>query len=326
MKKGKTRAQVVVKSARSQVAGTRARWPALFAAAFVRLFFHVLVAGRFWSAEFIPYWAAIANRKRNKFRAPDKSKMRTPHSPLPNDKPSSSPTAWFAPTHWSVVLAAGRGDSSTSQAALEKLCRIYWPPLYAYVRRRKFSLEDAQDLTQEFFARFLAGNYLETVRRSRGKFRSYLLAALQHFLANEWDKARTAKRGGGQIALPLHDLGAENRYRLMADLDRTPEEIFDQSWALALLEQARGRLRDEYAAAGKERRFEQLVGFLPGAAMPLSYPEAARQLGLAEEAVRSEVCRLRKRYRELVRLEIAQTVTTPAEIEEKVRYLIAVLS
>jgi RNA polymerase sigma factor (sigma-70 family) len=233
---------------------------------------------------------------------------------------------WFATTHWSVVLAAGQGGSRGSQTALEKLCCIYWPPLYAYVRRRKFSPEDAQDLTQEFFARFLAGNYLESVRQSRGKFRSYLLAALQHFLANEWEKARTAKRGGGLTALPLDDLGAENLYHLVASPDRTPEEVYDQSWALALLEQARNRLRDEYVAAGKDHRFKQLVAFLPGAALPLSYPEIARQLGLAEEAVRSEVSRLRKRYRELVRLEIAQTVATPAEIEEEVRYLIAVVS
>jgi RNA polymerase sigma-70 factor (ECF subfamily) len=243
-----------------------------------------------------------------------------------NARNSDTQAAWFATTHWIVVLAAGRGDSSASQAALEKLCRIYWPPLYAYVRRRKFKPEDAQDLTQEFFARFLAGNYLETVQQSRGKFRSYLLAALQHFLANEWEKARTAKRGGGQIALPLDDLGAENRYRLVADLDRTPEEVYDQSWALALLEQARCQLRDEYATAGKDHRFEHLVAFLPGATFPMSYPEAARQLGLAEEGVRSEVSRLRKRYRELVRLEIAQTVATPAEIEDEVRYLIAVMS
>ena len=164
------------------------------------------------------------------------------------------------------------------------------------------------------------------MQQSRGKFRSYLLTALQHFLANEWDKARAAKRGGGHITFSLDDLDAESLYHLVANPDRTPEEVYDQSWAWALLEQVRTRLRDEYAAGGKDQRFEHLVQFLPGAASPMSYAEVARQLGVSEEAVRSEVYRLRKRYRELVRLEIAQTVATPAEIEEEVRYLIAVLS
>ena len=231
----------------------------------------------------------------------------------------------FTTTHWSVIVAAGEENSPTSEAALEKLCRIYWSPLYAYVRRRQFSPEDSQDLTQEFFTRFLAGNYLRNVQQNRGKFRSYLLKALQHFLANEWDRSHAAKRNQDQIAFSLDEFDAENRYNLVANPDCTPEEVFDQSWAWALLEQARTRLRDEYTASGKEQRFKQLVAFLPGAANSMNYSEAAQRLGLSLEAVWSEVSRLRKRYRELVRLEIAQTVTTPAEIEEEVRYLLAVL-
>ena len=222
-------------------------------------------------------------------------------------------------------MAAGQENSPASAAALEKLCRIYWSPLYAYVRRRQFSAEDAQDLTQEFFTRFLAGNYLRNVQQNRGKFRSYLLKALQHFLANEWDKAHAAKRDQDQIAFSLDELHAENRYSLVSNPDWTPEEVYDQSWAWALLEQVRTRLRDEYTAGGKEQRYEHLVQFLPGAANAMNYNEAAQRLGLSLEAVWSEVSRLRKRYRELVRMEIAQTVATPAEIEEEVRYLISVL-
>jgi RNA polymerase sigma-70 factor (ECF subfamily) len=234
-------------------------------------------------------------------------------------------SGWFVTTHWSVVLAAGQRDSGPAQAALEHLCRAYWTPLYTYVRRRNYSAEDAQDLTQEFFARFLSKNYLQTAQPSRGRFRSFLLGALQHFLANEWDKARAAKRGGGRAAIPLDDLSAENLYRAVSARERTPEESYDQSWALALLEQVRQRLREEYTRAGKGRQFDHWVAFLPGEASPLSYAQAGQRLGLSEEAVRSEVYRLRKRYRELVRLEVGQTVATPGEIEDELRHLIAVL-
>jgi RNA polymerase sigma-70 factor (ECF subfamily) len=238
---------------------------------------------------------------------------------------SAGPTA-FTTTHWSVVLAAGDTRSPDQAQALEKLCRAYWYPLYAFVRRQGFNAADAQDLTQEFFARLLAGNYLRNVQRSQGKFRSYLLGALKHFLANEWDKAQAAKRGGGQVAFSFEELDAENLYGLVAKPDWAPEEVYDQSWAWALLEQVRTRLRDEYTAGGKVERFELLVQFLPGAANAMKYDEVALRLNLSLEAVWSEVHRLRKRYRELVRLEIAQTVATPAEIEEEVRYLIGVLS
>ncbi len=239
---------------------------------------------------------------------------------------SGARAPWFVTTHWSVVLAAGRAESDSARASLEKLCRTYWAPLYTYVRRRNYHPEDAQDLTQEFFARFLSKNYLQTVEPGRGSFRGFLLTAMQHFLANEWDKARAAKRGAGQSPIPLEELSAENLYRAVSVQERTPEETYDQSWALALLEQVRHRLCDEYTRAGKGPQFDQWLRFLPGEASPLSYAETAQLLGLTEEAVRSEVYRLRKRYRELVRHEVAQTVATPGEIEEELRYLIAVLA
>ena len=233
---------------------------------------------------------------------------------------------WFTSTHWSVVLAAGQEDSPSAQAALEKLCQVYWPPLYAYARRRKFNPEDSQDLTQEFFARFLAGNYLRTVHQSRGKFRCYLLKAFQHFLSNEWDKTRAIKRGAGKSAIPLDDLNAEHLYNLVATNNQTPEESYDQSWAFALLEHVQVQLKKEYHDVDKSDRFDHLVQFLPGESSPISYVDAARQMEISEEAVRSEVYRLRKRYRELVRHSIAQTVATPADIDEEVHYLITVLS
>jgi len=239
---------------------------------------------------------------------------------------SGARSAWFTTTHWSVVLTAGQADSGASQAALEKLCRTYWTPIYAYARRRNYQPADAQDLTQEFFARFLSKNYIKTVQPGRGKFRAFLLTALQHFLANEWDKTQAAKRGGGKYHLPLDELSAEHLYQMMAASERPPEEIYDRSWAWAVLEQVRERLRAEYAAGGKDHRFDQWMRFLPGEASALSYAETGRQLGLTEEAVRSEVYRLRKRYRELLRQEIAQTVAMPGEVDEEVRYLINVLS
>lgn len=235
-------------------------------------------------------------------------------------------SAWFVTTHWSVVLTAGQADSGASQVALEKLCRTYWAPLYAYVRRRNYQPEDAQDLTQEFFTRCLSKGYLKNVQQGRGKFRGFLLTALKHFLANERDKAQAAKRGGGRCHIPLDELSAENLYQLMPAAERTPEEIYDQSWAWTVLKQVRDRLREEYANGGNGRCFEHWLPFLPGEASLLSYAEAGRQLGLTEEAVRSEVYRLRKRYRELLRREISQTVATPGEIEEELRYLISVLS
>jgi len=232
----------------------------------------------------------------------------------------------FVTTHWSVVLSAVDTSAPGAQDALEKLCRTYWYPLYAYVRRQGHNPEDAQDLTQAFFARFLEKKYFRLANRERGRFRTFLLTSLKNFLVNEWDRARAAKRGGGAIHLPLDGLAAENQYSREPSHDLTAEKIYEQSWALAVLDQVRSRLQTEYAADGKAERFRQLEPFLPGEKGELSYAQAARLLGVAEAAVKSEVHRLKKRYRQLLRAEIAQTVTTGSEIDDEVRHLIDVVS
>jgi RNA polymerase sigma factor (sigma-70 family) len=227
----------------------------------------------------------------------------------------------FATTRWTVVLAAGRKSTPQADVALEELCRTYWYPLYAYVRRQGHSKADAEDLVQGFFARFLEKNYLEGLRSERGKFRAFLLAALKHFLANQWDKSQRQKRGGQATHLSLDWQSADARYQLEPPDHATPDKIFDREWALALLERVITRLGDECAAEGKARLFEQLKACLTMGKGAIPYLEAAQALGLAEGAVRVAVHRLRKRYRELLREEIAQTVSEPAQLEEELRAL-----
>lgn len=245
----------------------------------------------------------------------------------PSDGVESSPEGprLFLTTHWSVVLAAGQGEAPGAQAALEKLCRTYWYSLYAYVRREGYNGPDAQDLTQEFFARLLAKNYLGQVAPQKGKFRSFLLAALRHFLSDQRDRDRALKRGGGAECFSLDAQSAEERYRLEPVERMDAEKIYERRWAMTLLEQALTRLRSEALAAGKAEQFESLRGFVAGE-NDVSCSEAAATLGLSESAVKSVVHRLRQRYRELVREEIAHTVTDPAEIDTEIRYLIAVVS
>ncbi|HRY50592.1 MAG TPA: sigma-70 family RNA polymerase sigma factor [Candidatus Paceibacterota bacterium] len=218
----------------------------------------------------------------------------------------------FATTHWSVVLAAGQGIDPRATEALACLCRTYWYPLYAYVRREGFGAPEAQDLTQEFFARLLAKNCLGQVGPQKGKFRSFLLAALRHFLSDQRDRARAAKRGGGAKVLSLDAQEAEERYRL-EPVDRLDaEKIYERRWAMTLLGQALSRLRDESVVAGKAEWFERLREFVSGES-EVSCGEAAAQLGQTESAVKSAVHRLRQRYRELVREEIAYTVADPGQ-------------
>jgi RNA polymerase sigma factor (sigma-70 family) len=232
----------------------------------------------------------------------------------------------FATTHWSVVLATADQDSPQAAVAVEQLCRTYWYPLYAYVRHRGQSPEDSKDLTQEFFYRLLQGNYLARVDPSKGKFRSFLLAAMNHFLANEWDRARTLKRGGKVTFLSLDELQAERRYQCEDFAGRSPEETYEKMWALALLDQVLGRLREETAAAGHLARFEELKGVLMGESSALTYAEMALKLGTTEATLKVAMQRLRKRYAELLSEQIAQTVPGPEEVEDELRHLYSVLS
>jgi len=220
-------------------------------------------------------------------------------------------------------VAAGGRNSPAAAEALENLCRTYWYPLYAYLRRRGYEAPDAEDLTQEFFARLLEKDFPAGITPEGGKFRSYLLTALNHFLVNEWKSRQASKRGGGKRLLSWDELGAEDRYRLEPAEQMTPEKLFERRWASALLDQVRKRLQAEYAADGKTRFYEPLQACLTGAERLLPYADLAAQLGLSESGVKMAVHRLRRRYGELLRLEIGQTVSRPEEIEEELRCLIA---
>lgn len=243
----------------------------------------------------------------------------------PMDAPAAVGQPLFATTHWSVVLAAAEEASPGAAAALERLCRAYWYPLYAYVRRRGSSPEDAQDLTQEFFLRLLRKHYLGQVDPAKGKFRSFLLAAFTHFLANEWDRARTVKRGGRISFLSLNHDSAEQRLAEMST-EHSPDQIFERSWALALLHEVLGRLREETNRSGRAKHFEVLKQFLTGEKPADSYTKLADKLGTHEAALRKEVQRLRQRYGELLREEIAGTVGHPGEVEKELCHLFTVLS
>lgn len=241
--------------------------------------------------------------------------------------PAGAPAhAVFVTTQWSAVLAAGRADTTHARSALEQLCRHYWHPLYAYVRRAGCSREEAEDLTQEFFARLLAQNTVARADPARGRFRSFLLASLKNFLANEWDKARARKRGGGAQLLPLEFDTAETRCAQPVAPGDTPDRAFDRQWALTLLDVVLGRLRREYADAGREDLFLGLKDTLTGGRAEIPYRDLGVRLALSEGAVKGAAHRLRRRYRELLRAEIANTVAGPEEVEEELRQLFAALS
>jgi RNA polymerase sigma factor (sigma-70 family) len=238
----------------------------------------------------------------------------------------NSTAATFATTHWSVVLAAGQSADAQASEALEQLCRTYWYPLYAFVRRQGRSPEDAQDLTQGFFAHLLRKDFLSGVGPEKGRFRSFLLACLKHFLADEWEKARTAKRGGNCPEMRLELAGAEGRYQLEACVEADAESLYERRWALDLLDQVLNRLRHEAVASGREAVFNELQGSLLGERSTETYVQLGARLSMSETAVKVTVHRLRQRYRELLREEIAHTVTRPDEIDEEMRYLFEVVS
>jgi RNA polymerase sigma-70 factor (ECF subfamily) len=237
----------------------------------------------------------------------------------------SSRHEWFLTTHWSVVLAAGRSDSTRARQALETLCRAYWYPLYVFVRRLGQAPHDAEDLVQSFFAQCLEKNYLGAAEQAKGRFRSFLLIALKRFLANEWDKARARKRGGSTPPISLDALTAEQRYALEPSERLSADRLFERRWALTLLEQVLARLSAEQIATGRADAFEVLKECLTGG-RETSYAELATRLGTNEGAVKVAVHRLRRRYRELLEAEIANTVGSPEEVAEERRYLLSVLS
>ena len=231
----------------------------------------------------------------------------------------------FRTTHWSVVLAAGDSASPKAAEALEKLCRTYWYPLYAHVRRRGYGPHDAQDLTQGFFARLLARHDLGSVHPHKGRFRSFLLAALQHFLADEWDKSSAQKRGGKVATLPLDGTSAEHSYQQEPADELSPEKIYDRRWALTVLERAQANLETEFAADGKGHLYEALKIFLSGEKPQPTHAQVAARLGKSTDAVRCAVQRLRQRYGELIRAEVAHTVASPGHVDEEIRFLLAVI-
>ncbi|MEI6193113.1 MAG: sigma-70 family RNA polymerase sigma factor [Verrucomicrobiota bacterium] len=234
---------------------------------------------------------------------------------------SSAPGDVFATTHWTVVLAAGQRHTPQSNGALEELCRAYWFPLYAYVRRRGHNKEDAEDLVQAFFARFLAKNHLTGLNAERGRFRAFLLASLKHFLANEWDKVQAQKRGGGVAPLSLDWQTADTKFQVAATNEPSPDKAFDREWALVLLAKVIERLQQESAADGKAKLFAELKSFLMAGKNETAQSEVAKALGMEEGAVRVAVHRLRKRYRVLLRDEIAQTLADESSVDEEMRAL-----
>jgi len=242
----------------------------------------------------------------------------------PNAPPLTS--QGFTSTHWSVVLSAQAPDSPDTVAALERLCRTYWPALYAYVRREGHPPADAEDLTQSFFARFLEKRFLQDVNRDKGRFRSFLLKTLNHFLADEWRHARAEKQGGSRPVISINAEEWETRYGHELSSDETPERLFERRWAMALFDQALRRLGEECVRADKGRQFDLLKEFLSSPSNDGAYADAAMKLGLSERAVAVQVHRLRRRYGALVREEVAHTVAGPEEVEEELHHLLDVLS
>jgi RNA polymerase sigma factor (sigma-70 family) len=231
----------------------------------------------------------------------------------------------FATTHWSLVLRAGDRGDADSGASLAALCERYWFPLYAYVRRRGHEPHEAQDLTQAFFLRVLEKNVLAAATPERGRFRSFLLTSMKNFLANDWDRQQAEKRGGGRRPLSFDAAAGESRLSIDPADDVTPEKIYQRQWALTLLDSVIARLQEEFAAAGKERQFELLKAVLTGDRAFSGYAAAAAELGMSEEAARQAAHRLRKRYRELLREEVAQTVADPGEVDQEIQSLFQAL-
>jgi RNA polymerase sigma factor (sigma-70 family) len=233
-------------------------------------------------------------------------------------------TARFQTTSWSLVFAAAGNPTTESRKALASLCQIYWHPIYAFIRRNGYDQDQAKDLTQAFFVVLLEKNYVGDADQHRGRFRSFLLSSVKHFLANEWDRAHALKRGG---EVPLHiSAETELRYPEEAVEHRTPESLFERRWALSVLEQVMAKLRARLATKGKAGHFDKLAGLLQGDPMEAPYEALAQEMGVSAGALRTMVHRLRREYRDLLRAEIAATVSTPEEIDDEIRFLLSSLS
>jgi DNA-directed RNA polymerase specialized sigma24 family protein len=244
-------------------------------------------------------------------------------------QPNTPPDAekrHFATTRWSVVLAAGDHQRDDAQEALTRLCETYWYPLYAYVRRRVDSVHEAQDLTQEFFSRLLEKDYVAAADPERGRFRAFLLTAFKHFLSKERDKARAQKRGGGRAPLSLDLASGESRYMTGPTDTLTAEQLYDRQWTVGILDRIMRRLEGEMRESGKADWFDRLKGFIAGGADGATFAKTAKSLGTTEAAAKMATHRMRKRYRELLRHEIAETVEHVADVEDEVRSLFATFS
>ena len=231
----------------------------------------------------------------------------------------------FETTRWSLIVAAGGDDSSAARAALATLCDTYWYPLYAYVRRRGTSPDDARDLTQGFLTSLLERRDFEHVRQERGRFRAFLLASLQHFLANDAARQRTQKRGGGITFLPLAFDEAEGRYRIEPEESTTPETLYERRWALTVIDRVLSDLRREWAASGREAEFDELKSCLLGLNPPGGYAALSARLGHTEGAVKTAVHRLRRRFQLELRKHIAETVSDPGDVDDEIRFLVRAL-
>jgi RNA polymerase sigma-70 factor (ECF subfamily) len=226
----------------------------------------------------------------------------------------------FETTQWSLVVAAGDSRQPGSRDALADLCQSYWYPLYAFLRRRGYPHEEAEDLVQGFFAQLLDKNYLRAADRERGRFRSFLLASLKNYAANEWDRKKAKKRGGDATTLSLDFETAEGRYHVEPSDEQTPEQVFDRGWAMAQLGQVLERMRSE---EGDSERIEVLEGFLTGESDDVRYKDVAGRLGMTEGAVKVAVHRLRQRFGKMLREEVARTLDDPADVDDEIRHLFA---
>jgi len=234
--------------------------------------------------------------------------------------------AIFATTQWSMVVAVRDGGSAEAFTALEGLCRSYWRPVYAYIRRDGFSREDAQDLTQEFFRRLIEKEWIDRLEHRRGKFRSFLLTFLKHFLSDERDRVRAKKRGGGQHFISLDELKAGESDAFEPRESLTADQVFERRWAQTLMERAVARLRQEYVEAGQSELFDQLRELHPGERGERHYAQIGQRLGMSEGAIKSAMHRLRLRHRDVLRHEIGRTVSTRGEVDDEIRHLIQALS